>query len=971
MVGIGASAGGLEALEELFAAMPADTGMAFVVVTHLHPTHKSLLPELLGRCTSLPVVEAADGVKVEPNRVYVAPPGSMLAILGARLQRMDLPVAPAPRLPIDYFLRSLADDQGERAICVILSGTGTDGTLGLRAVKGGSGMAMVQEPSSARFSGMPASAIATGLADFVLAPRAMPQRLVAYSREPYLAGAEGPAGALGPAPASMPGAAAREDSDLVPEPLQKIFVLLRARTGHDFSGYKPSTIRRRIERRMAVHQIVEPQSYVRLLQSKPEELEILFKELLITVTSFFRDAGAFESLAKSGLAPRLAALPEHASFRVWAPGCATGEEVYSLAILLREGLDAAGRQLDVKIFGTDLDSQAIEVARIGRYPEGIAADVSAARLERFFVGEEGGYRVRREIREMTVFAVQNVIRDPPFTRLDLLVCRNLLIYLNADLQRRILPMFHYALKPGGLLFLGPSETLGGSAGLFDAVDKRWKIYRRRETATSLPVFPATAVAAIAPESDREAQTAAARGRGGTLASAVERLLLGRFAPASVIVGEHGEVVYSHGRTGAFLELAVGKPSLNILDMAREGLRLDLASALREAAEKPGEVVRSGLQVTTNGGPELVELSVRKLREPGPLSGLLLVTFRPLATAAGKASPKRRTSATVRLERELQATRESLQSTIRELETSNEELKSANEELQSINEEMQSANEELETSKEEMQSLNEELTTVNAELESKLEELSRSNDDMQNLLNSIEIATIFLDKSLHIARYTEQTKALIHLIPSDIGRPIGDLTFNLIHDRLVADCQEVLRNLVFKQLEVESRDGQWYLMRILPYRTADNVIDGLVMTFVNISQIKEAQASLRRLATILRDSHDAITVHDLSGAITAWNRGAEMLYGWSEAEALHMNRRDTVPAEKQEEMTSLLERLAAGGRVDGFATDRLTRDGRTVRVWLTATALTDNAGCAVAVATTERGLAAPENAPAGSARGAAQ
>lgn len=832
IVGIGASAGGLEALEELFENMPAGTGMAFVVITHLHPGYPSLLPDLLAKVTEIPVVSAADGLRVEPDHIYVGPPGGQIAILHGILHRMETEKAEAPRLPIDYFFRSLAEDQKDRAISIVLSGTGTDGTLGLKAVKGESGMVMVQQPQSAKYAGMPSSAIATGLADYVLAPVAMPQHLIAYVQGPYLATEEAPAGV----------------SAVPSEPMQKIFVLLRTRTGHDFSGYKNNTIRRRIERRMNVHQIQKPHQYLRYLQENPHEIDILFKELLITVTNFFRDPDAWQALIPH-LDELIRMRPENYTLRAWVPGCATGEEAFSLAIALRERLENFKQHYDVQIFGTDLDAEAIETARAGQYPDGIAVDVSPKRLDRYFLREDSSYRVRKEIREMTIFAPQNVIKDPPFTRLDILSCRNLLIYLNADLQKRLVPIFHYALKPGGLLLLGNSETVGSFTDLFEPLDKRWKIYRRKESATAihaLPDIPAQPV--VRDEGVLPRSVLAPSVKEAQITTLIERLLLRRFAPPSVVVNERGDILYIHGRTGTFLEPAEGQPRANILEMAREGLQIELSGALRECFRKGTDVVREGIRVGSNCDFVHFDLTVSKIHEPEAIRGLLLVTVRPTPpavpeSAARRPKPKAGDGERIaQLERELQYMKESHQTTQEELETSNEELKSTNEELQSTNEELQSTNEELETSKEEMQSLNEELTTVNAELQSKVDELSRTNDDMQNLLNSTDIATVFLDNYLNIKRFTEQAKDLVMLRQTDVGRPISELTSNLECENLATQCREVLKTLVFRQGEVRTREGKWYLMRIMPYRTAENVIDGLVLTFVNIGQLKQVEES---------------------------------------------------------------------------------------------------------------------------------
>ena len=932
IVGIGASAGGLEALDVLFSRMPNDTGMAFVVITHQHPSNTSLLPELLGKITNLKVYQAADGLKVEPNHVYVSPPGGHLAILGGTLHRMETEKKEAPHLPIDYFFRSLAVDQKDKAICIVLSGTGTDGTLGLKAVKGESGMAMVQEVHSAKYAGMPSSAIATGLADYVLPAAEMPMRLLAYARGPYLAAA----------PLEQAAAA-------LPEPMQKIFVLLRARSGHDFSCYKSNTILRRIERRMNLHQINEPAHYVRYLQDNPHELDFLFKELLISVTNFFRDPEAFKALEQSALPTLLQSCADDYTFRMWVPGCATGEEVYSLAILMRECLETAKRHCDLQIFGTDLDNDAIDAARNGRYPEGISHDVSPQRLERYFVRDDSTYRIRKDVREMAVFAVQNLIKDPPFTKLDLISCRNLLIYLNTELQHRLVPLFHYALKPGGLLFLGSSESIGGFDDLFEVVDKKWKIFRRKTGALGAPPLIEFPVQPTIAALEARVPAAIRPARESSIAGPVERLLLARFAPVSVIVSERGDVVYIHGRTGAYLEPAAGQPRLNILDMAREGLQHDLAAALRRAAAQDTEVTREGVRVRSDGDFNYVNLSVTKIHEPESVRGLLLVTFRPRPAAVKAGKPRARThsgreaSRVEELERELRSTQESLQTTIEELETANEELKSTNEELQSTNEELQSTNEEMETSREEMQSLNEELTTVNAEMQSKVEDLSRTNDDMQNLLNSTEVATIFLDGELNIKRYTEQARQLINLIQTDIGRPLAHLASSLAYEKLVDDCREVLRTLVFKLTEVRSKDGRWYLMRIMPYRTAENVIDGVVITLVDINPVKAAEKSLLRMSKVYLDGPEPMMMLDLSGRIIDLNGEAERVCGWSRQEMIKQPFQMIVPESRKETADGALNRCLAGAIVRAIECPFVTKAGREVSGMLTLKLLTDDDG----------------------------
>jgi two-component system CheB/CheR fusion protein len=862
IVGMGASAGGLEALREFFGHMESGTQMACVVVTHQHPGHVSLLPELLSKTTRMKVVEAKDGLKVERNHAYIGSPGEVLGIAGGVLYCIETEAASAPHLPIDHFFRSLAADRGKHAIGIVLSGTGTDGTFGVKAIKAEGGMVMVQNPTSAKYAGMPSSATATGLADFIMVPADMPSQLSTYIKGPYLTTAT----------------QAPETAVFPREILRAVLRLLRGRTNQDFSSYKPTTIRRRIERRMSVHQIREPEAYVCYLQSSPHEIDTLFSELLISVTSFFRDPEAYVVLAEEAIPGLLIDRQEDHTLRVWIPGCATGEEAYSVAMVLHECMEKHKKRVQVQMFGTDLDPRAIGVARKGVYEAGIKSDVSEDRLEKYFLREDGTYQVRKELREMLIFATQSVIRDPPFTKMDLIVCRNLLIYLDGEAQRRLFPAFHYALRPQGLLFLGPSESVGGFQEMFEPIDAKWKIYRRRETATRFPP------GAELPDPRREV-----RGEDGVSEKVIpahlalkslttretEKLLLARFAPASVFVDGQGTVVYIHGRTGAYLEPAEGQhPRNNLLEMAREGLGPPLAAALRRAAERKEEVVRSNLQVKANGEFTGVDLTVTRIEEPEAIRGLFLVTMRPsgMKPASKKSKGKKEARAEspnrVReLEEELRFTRESLQTTIEELETSNEELTSTNEELQSTNEELQSANEELETSKEELQSLNEELTTVNAELQNKLDDLDRSNDDMQNLLNSTRVATIFLDEDLRVKRYTEEAKDLFHLIQADIGRPLSDLSSQLEVSTLLEDCRAVLKTLAVKEKEVRDSKNAWYSMRIMPYRTSDNMIDGVVITLMEIDHLKQmeqrAKAASEYFESIVQTVREPLLVLDAS------------------------------------------------------------------------------------------------------------
>ncbi|MBI5331699.1 MAG: PAS domain-containing protein [Betaproteobacteria bacterium] len=827
IVALGASAGGLEAFEQFFRALPADTGMAFVLVPHLDPDHASLLTEILQRSTSLPVVEVRDQTPVRPNHVHVLPPNRDMAIFHGVLQLSVPDVPRGQRMPIDAFLRSLAEDQGERAIGILLSGTGTDGTLGLRAILGAGGVTLVQEPVTAKYDGMPASAIQAGYATRVLPPDQMPAALPQLSA-PLL-----------PPKTALPAGG-----------LNRILMLLRAATGHDFSQYKKSTIGRRIERRMNQHDLDDYEIYARYLKEHPGEAQILFKELLINVTSFFRDTEAFATLRQDILPLLCMDKPEGYAFRVWVAGCASGEEAYSIAILLREWMDEHKREFKVQIYATDLDEDAIALARAGLYPPNIAADVSPERLRRFFTKEDAGYRVKKEVREMVVFALQNVIKDPPFTRLDLLACRNLMIYLEPELQNRLLPAFHYALKPGGVLFLSPSESTGNHPDLFAALNRKWKFYRAIASAASTRAVMAGGLSWAAQGGNKTPEEVVKKTRETNFAELTRRMLLQSYAPASVVTDAKGNLLFVHGETGKYLRPAPGQASLNLIDMAREGLQLELRAALQGA--EGGASLNREVLVKTNGDFQPVSLSVRPLPDPEGGQGLLLVSFQDLPHATIPAPPARgkRSSASVavrrveELERDLAYTRENLQATIEEQQASNEELKSTNEELQSTNEELQSTNEELETSKEELQSVNEELITVNAELQAKIEQLAGMQNDMKNLLDNINVGTVFLDEHLVIRRFTREATRVYRLVASDVGRPLGDIKSDLEGEDLLTEAQTVLDTLAPREREVRTASGAWYLARIQPYRTLDNVIEGVVFTFTDISKRVAAETAVR-------------------------------------------------------------------------------------------------------------------------------
>ncbi|MES2149525.1 MAG: chemotaxis protein CheB [Pseudomonadota bacterium] len=838
IVGIGASAGGLEALELFFSAVPANCGLGFVVVQHLDPHHKGILVELLQRATPMPVVQASDLLAVVPGHVYVIPPNCDLSILHGVLHLLEPNAPRGLRLPIDFFLRALAADQHVDSAGVILSGMGSDGTLGLRAIKDSAGASFVQDPASAKFDAMPRSAINAGLADVVAAPAELARALISYLKHmPTLT-----------APQAAPGGGEQSALD-------KIVLVLRAQSGHDFSMYKKSTIQRRVERRMGLHQLAGIAEYADYLRANPQEAQLLFKELLIGVTSFFRDPPMWAQLEADVIPAMLASHPSGGTLRAWIPACSTGEEAYSLAIAFREALERTrpAPHYALQIFATDLDGEAIDKARAGVYPANIAADVSEARLQRYFVQEDGGYRIGKEIREMVIFAPQNLVMDPPFTKLDLLTCRNLLIYLEADLQKRLLPLFHYSLKADGFLVLGSAETVGASADLFTAWPGKNRIYRRKESALRPePVeFPAALYGRARASAGEPALALRTALNGGpNLQSLTEAMLLARFAPTAVLTTDQGDIVYISGKTGRYLEPAAGKANLNIFAMAREGLAGGLSEAFARVVRERGSHSLKRVEIGGPGGALLVDVDVHCLSEPEALRGMVLIVFADVPAPSGKA-PRKGKRAGEQDERmqamalEVQQSREELQSAREEMQTSQEELKSTNEELQSTNEELQSTNEELTTSKEEMQSMNEELQTVNHELSAKVDELSLASDDMKNLLNSTDIATLFLDDQMRIRRFTNRVTSIIKLIPGDAGRPITDLVNMLDYAALADDAHEVLRTLVFRETEASSRDGRWFTVRIMPYRTQDNRIDGVVITFIDISAAKSLEHALRK------------------------------------------------------------------------------------------------------------------------------
>jgi len=833
IVGLGASAGGLDPLEQFLAHVPVPSGLAYIVVQHLDPTHKAMLTELLQRATSMPVREVTASMPLEPDSVYVIPPNTELTVKGGLLRLGEPSERRGMRLPIDVLFCSLAGDQGARAIGVVLSGMGSDGTLGLQAIKSQGGLTLAQDPLTAQFESMPKSAIAAGAADVIGLASDLPDRILSVT------------GAQSGATAPVNGAA-----DASAGALESILELLRTRSRHDLTLYKPSTLRRRIERRMAIHRFKAMTDYAAFLAANPSELDLLFKEMLIGVTSFFRDPEAWEELGAVVLPELFARTAPDRRFRAWVAGCSTGEEAFSLAMVFMETRDrfADHGASTLQIFASDLNADAIAFARRARYPASISADVSAERLARFFRAQGDGYLVDARIRDMVLFAQHDVVMDPPFTRLDLVSCRNLLIYFSATLQKRLLPLFHYSLLPGGVLMLGGSETVGAAQNLFPPLSSKSRIFRRGPGtapfgAVDFPAFRRLSARAPAQESPMSQQSPPST----NVQTLADQLLLQKYSPAAVLVSGLGDILYISGRTGKYLEPAAGKANWNIHVMARPAIRTQLTVALRQATKERRMVEVRGLPMEGNAA-HLLDITVEPIEEPKALEDLIMIVFCEVAAPpAGKSSRgKRPGSIDPAISAELTRAQGELKTLREAMRASEEERQAAIEELQSTNEELQSANEELTTSKEESQSMNEELQTINVELQSKLDDLALAQSDMQNLLNSTDIATLFLDKNLNVRRFTDQIKRIINLRDADIGRPLSDLTTTLNYPELDADAKETLRTLAFSEKEISTSDAHWFKVRIMPYRTVANVIQGAVITFVDITAAKQLESRLRKV-----------------------------------------------------------------------------------------------------------------------------
>ncbi|TPI57636.1 PAS domain S-box protein [Mesorhizobium sp. B3-1-7] len=945
IVGIGASAGGIAALRSFFPEVPADSGFAYVVIQHLDAEHESALASILQRSTAIATQTVAESVEIKADNIYVIPPGVSVRIEERRFHLVKIAAERDKRAPIDDFFTSLAQEQAENAAGIILSGTGSDGTVGLRAIKERGGLTLAQE--SAEYDGMMRSAVQSGLVDMVLPAEEMAGKLVSYFTH-----------------ASRTETERDRRKREVTEQLSRIVALLRSRTGHDFSGYKDNTILRRIQRRMQVLQIDDPTVFYERLREDPQQVDLLFQDLLIGVTSFFRDPQAFEALERVVIPRLLESRKPGETIRVWVPGCATGEEAYSIAMLLKENAPRGAASPNLQIFATDIDERALEVARAGRYSATIAPDVAPKRLKEFFSREDGTYRISADLREICLFSAHNLLRDPPFSKLDLIACRNLLIYMGPELQEKIVPIFHYALRNNGYLLLGSSENVTRHPQLFSTVDKTNRIFQRRNGATThrLPEFPLAAAARSTDPSARRRVTTE------TLQEIAERLLVERYSPAYVIVNAAGEMMHSSGGTGKYLELASGAPSHSVFSMARRGLRMDLRAALHKAVSTGQVAVQNKISIGTNGGRQTISLAVQPLPGDGSSDPLYMLVFRDVGGIKPEAEDDAihitddvESANVSQLERELRETKERLQITTEELESSNEELKSSNEELSSINEELQSSNEELETSKEELQSINEELHTVNAELSLRVDELTRANNDVANLLESTQIATVFLDRDLCIKNFTPTARDLFRLVESDVGRPLAHVRPRFPADGLQADMEQVLQRLGTIERQIEGIDnGKSYIMRVLPYRTVDNIIAGVVVTFVDITQITQAEKTIGALSHDLRNRVESLgTLLDLvpigifiaeddAGVQIRANRRAAELLGRPAAGTKLISVPAILPltlngTKVGTDDQPLLKTMRTGRAIPGYEARVQHEDGTAIDVMMSANPLFDEKG----------------------------
>ncbi|MDB5898652.1 MAG: signal transduction histidine kinase with CheB and CheR [Ramlibacter sp.] len=968
VVGLGGSAGSIEALQEFFGTMPAQSGLAFVVVIHLSPDHESVLTDVIQRCTRMRVIKVEDHLQVEPNCVYVIPPGKVLQSEGGQLGLSDIPEGRARHVVVDVFFRTLADSHGAHAAAVVLSGLDGDGTIGIKRIKERGGLTVVQDPEHAVHASMPRHAIDTGMVDWVLPVQDMPARLLAYFRLEQ--SVELPS-------EDAPGEGARAES--TESELRDVLNFLRTRTHRDFSHYKRATVLRRIGRRMQVNGVDNLAGYLNCLRTRPGECNALLQDLLISVTNFFRDPECFAALEK-----HIPALFEdkgpNDAVRVWVVACATGEEAYTVAMMLMEHARTLEAPPLIQVFATDIDEAAVATAREAVYPNAIEADVSEERLRRFFMKEHRGYRVRRELREMVLFAVHDVLHDSPFSRLDMVTCRNLLIYLAREAQSRVFETLHFALLPRGKLLVGSSESVDESSPLFSVVDKKHRIFVQRPTTRSSLTLPyASATLARAAETQfaargpvtagpafdlaRAISTTPARGSNASRAnwSDMHLQLLERLAPPSVLVNGEYDVVHLSPSAGRFLQLGGGEPSRNLLKVVQHDLRIDLRAALYQACQGASEVVLPPIAVMVAGGTVSTRVRVVPANEGGET--LYLVLFEPVPaggeTSEAKTARLQDDPLARHLDAEIERLKAQLRDTVEQYEASTEELKASNEELQAMNEEMRAATEELETSREELQSINEELTTVNHELKNKVEQLGHSNSDMQNLMDATQIATIFLDRDLRITRYTPAAVSLFNLIASDLGRPLTDMATQLDYPELGPDAQRVLERLVPIEREVGQASGSWYLARLMPYRTVEDRIAGVVFTFIDITERKQAEEMRLWLSAVVSSTSDAIISFALDETILSWNSGAQRLFGYGAEEAIGQPLR--LLAGDPSEQERLIGDVGAGRLVENLETVRRRKDGSDVHVAITASPIKDDTGRVLAGTVMARDITATRTA----------
>ena len=935
IVGIVASAGGLDAFRKFFTAMPAESGMAFVLIPHLDPTHASLMVELLSKLTSMLVVEAQQDLAIEVNRVYIIPPRNFLAISHGKLQLSGSSEHPGWQTSIDFFLQSLAQDQGARSVGIVLSGTGSHGASGIREIKHAGGMAMAQQPDTAEYDQMPKNAIATGQIDSVLPPEQMPSTLLAYVEK------------RSQTPAVTHVDHGEESTDV----LDQILDLLLSQTKYDFRSYRHAMILRRIHRRMSLVHIDNIHVYLELLVQKPEEVTALYKDLLISVTAFFRDPEAFRILEQELIPAFIARHTAESSIRVWVPGCATGEEAYSIAILLLEGIEAANLSRSIQIFASDIDQDAIDVARMGIYPNSVVSNIASGRLRQYFVKiDDNHYQINKQLRELIVFSHQNLIGDAPFSKLDFISCRNLLIYLEPEMQQKVISLFHFALTADGYLLLGPSETTGTLSDLFETISKKWRVYRRigpsRQDLVGIPLSQVDARRRFVPHT----QTSASHRK--NLKELTERLVLNDYAPASALINRRFEVLYVTGPLVQYMEFPLGELTRDLLTMARAGLRAKLRLACNNALRDAKTVIDAKARVKRDGHYHGCTITVRPMFEAQDADGLMLVVFQDRGTnqALGQGvteNPSGLNSPAIgnptshspstddedsplvqQLDFELKSVREELHSTIEDMESSTEELKTSNEEIMSVNEELRSANEELETSKEELQSLNEELNTVNCQLQDKVAELEKVTDNLMNLMTSTEIATIFLDEQMNIKQFTPPTKSLLNLRSTDVGRPFGEIAPRFTPDQMLSECQQVLERQIPLECEVQTDESRFYLRRILPYRSTDHEVGGVVVTFVDLTQRKQAEArqhetdsqfiaalqeSQERMSAILNTAADAIVTIDADGKIDIINGATEKLFAYKREELVGQNISLLIPSIHGSDLRGRVKRLIEEGQ----------------------------------------------------------